>query len=163
MYSLERQLLYFDSNQNWLKFVSVGLCVARSSVAMILIFCVLLSFVILNSTIHPFPKTQQCYLWGNTCLCIWLYSILHTKVESREKYQGRCVCQKQVWRAGTNNYTPKILWGVITCPCPSYLFLAQHVPQHRNSWHWHECREVKAWIKDRINIIVVYCDTSNSS
>ena len=34
------------------------------------------------------------------------------------------VCQKQVSRAGTNNYIPQYLWGVITCPCPWYLLLA---------------------------------------
>ena len=33
------------------------------------------------------------------------------------------VWQKQVSRAGTSNYIPQILWDVITCPCPWYLFL----------------------------------------
>ena len=37
--------------------------------------------------------------------------------------------QKQVWRAETSNYIPWILWGVITCPCPWYLFLT-----HKSSW-----------------------------
>ena len=36
------------------------------------------------------------------------------------------LCQKQVWRAGTSNYIPQILWDVITCSWPSYLLLAQH-------------------------------------
>ena len=36
------------------------------------------------------------------------------------------VCQTQVSRVGTSNYIPQNLWGVITCPCPWYLFLAQH-------------------------------------
>ena len=35
-------------------------------------------------------------------------------------------CQKQVWRAWTSNYIPQILCDVITCPCTSYLLLAQH-------------------------------------
>ena len=35
-------------------------------------------------------------------------------------------CQKQVSRAGTNNYIPQILLEVITRPCPWYLLLAQH-------------------------------------
>ena len=34
--------------------------------------------------------------------------------------------QKQVWRAGTSNYIPHNLCYVITCPCPSYLFLVQY-------------------------------------
>ena len=33
------------------------------------------------------------------------------------------VWQKHVSRAGTSNYIPQILWDVITCPCPWYLFL----------------------------------------
>ena len=33
------------------------------------------------------------------------------------------VCQKQVSRAGTGNYIPQILWGVITWSCLWYLFL----------------------------------------
>ena len=36
------------------------------------------------------------------------------------------LCQKRISRAGTSNYTPQHLWGVITCPCPWYLLLAQH-------------------------------------
>ena len=35
------------------------------------------------------------------------------------------VCQKQVSRAGTSNYTPQLLWDVITCTCPWYLLLAR--------------------------------------
>ena len=31
------------------------------------------------------------------------------------------LCQKQVSRAGTSNYTLQYLWDVITCPCPWYL------------------------------------------
>ena len=38
--------------------------------------------------------------------------------------------QKQVSRAGTSNYIPQYLWDVITCPCPWYLFLAQHSSNH---------------------------------
>ena len=38
------------------------------------------------------------------------------------------LCQKQVWRAQTSNYIPQYLWDVITCPCSSYLLLAQHFP-----------------------------------
>ena len=34
--------------------------------------------------------------------------------------------QKEVPRAGTSNYTPQIIWDLITCPCPWYLHLAQH-------------------------------------
>ena len=34
--------------------------------------------------------------------------------------------QKQISRAGTSNYTPQILWDVITWPCPWYLLLIQH-------------------------------------
>ena len=29
----------------------------------------------------------------------------------------------KLWRAGTSNYTPQVLWDVIACPCPSYLLL----------------------------------------
>ena len=35
-------------------------------------------------------------------------------------------CQKQVPRAGTNNYVPWILWDIITCPCLYHLLLAWH-------------------------------------
>ena len=41
-------------------------------------------------------------------------------------YNWGVVCQKQVSGAGTSNYSPQILWGVITCPCPWYLLLTQH-------------------------------------
>ena len=34
------------------------------------------------------------------------------------------VCQKQFSKAGTSNYTPQILWGVIIWPCSWYLLLA---------------------------------------
>ena len=40
------------------------------------------------------------------------------------------LCQKQVSRAGTCNYIPQILWGVITCPCPWYLVPTQHSSHH---------------------------------
>ena len=36
------------------------------------------------------------------------------------------LCQKQVSRAGRSNYTPEVLWDVITCPCPWCLLLVQH-------------------------------------
>ena len=38
--------------------------------------------------------------------------------------------QKQVSRAGASNYTSQILWGVIACPCPWYMFLTT------NAKHW---------------------------
>ena len=37
-----------------------------------------------------------------------------------------CYRHKHVWRAGTSNYIPQILWDVITCPCPPYLLVVQH-------------------------------------
>ena len=41
--------------------------------------------------------------------------------------QAKCqVCQKQVERAGTNDYIPQILWDVIICSSHWYLFLIQH-------------------------------------
>ena len=36
------------------------------------------------------------------------------------------LCQKQVSSAGTSNYILQYLCGVVTCPCPWYLLLAQH-------------------------------------
>ena len=36
------------------------------------------------------------------------------------------LCQKQISRTGTSNYTPQYLWGVITCLRPWYLLLTQH-------------------------------------
>ena len=30
------------------------------------------------------------------------------------------VYQKQVWKTGSSNYNPQILWGVLICPCPGY-------------------------------------------
>ena len=38
------------------------------------------------------------------------------------------LCQKQASKAGTINYIPQLLWGVINCLCPWYLLLAQHSP-----------------------------------
>ena len=38
------------------------------------------------------------------------------------------VCRKQMRRAGTSNYTPQYLWGVITWPCTWYLLLAIRDP-----------------------------------
>ena len=35
-------------------------------------------------------------------------------------------CEKPVSMARTSNYTPYILWDVITCPYPWHLILAQH-------------------------------------
>ena len=40
------------------------------------------------------------------------------------------VYQTQVSRAGTSNYTPQMLWDVITCPCPWYLRLAPSPQLH---------------------------------
>ena len=37
---------------------------------------------------------------------------------------------KHVARAETSNYMQQCLWDVITCPCPWYLFLAQHSSFH---------------------------------
>ena len=37
-----------------------------------------------------------------------------------------CWARKKVSMAGTSNYTPQHLWGVITHPGPWYLLLAQH-------------------------------------
>ena len=39
------------------------------------------------------------------------------------------VCQKQESSAGTSNYIPQYLWGVVTCPCLCYVLLAHQ------SWH----------------------------
>ena len=36
------------------------------------------------------------------------------------------IVRKHISRAGTSNYTLQILWHVITCQCPWYLFLSQH-------------------------------------
>ena len=36
------------------------------------------------------------------------------------------LCQKQVSRAGTQNYVRQILWDVITCPCPWYQLQVKH-------------------------------------
>ena len=33
--------------------------------------------------------------------------------------------QERVWRAGTSNYIPQILWDVMICPCPWYILLTQ--------------------------------------
>ena len=41
-----------------------------------------------------------------------------------KKWEKTLVCQKQVSRVGTWNYTPQILRDVITCPCPWNLLLA---------------------------------------
>ena len=30
---------------------------------------------------------------------------------------------RRIYRAGTSNYIPQILWGVITCPCPIRILL----------------------------------------
>ena len=52
------------------------------------------------------------------------------------------LCHKQVWRAGTSNCIPQYLWDVITCPCPSYLLVAQQ------SSHVNTCVEMsqtKVW------------------
>ena len=38
------------------------------------------------------------------------------------------VCRKHMRRAGTSNYTPQYLWGVITWPCTWYLLLAIRDP-----------------------------------
>ena len=40
----------------------------------------------------------------------------------------QALCQKQVSRAGTNDYIPQILWDVIIGPFPWYLLLAQLSP-----------------------------------
>ena len=40
----------------------------------------------------------------------------------------------QVSRAGTSNYIPQYLWGVITCPCPWYL-----LPAHKSTYNCWPC------------------------
>ena len=50
------------------------------------------------------------------------------------------LCQKQVSRAGTSNYMPHILWGVITCAYPLYLLQAQH------SWNMHMIRVLLCFV-----------------
>ena len=49
-------------------------------------------------------------------------------------YRKSPICQKQVSRAGTSNYFPQYPWDVITCPCPWYLFLAQHSSIVPTAW-----------------------------
>ena len=34
----------------------------------------------------------------------------------------------RISRAGTSNYTPHLLWNVVTYPCPWFLLFAQHSP-----------------------------------
>ena len=51
------------------------------------------------------------------------------------------LCQKRVSRAGTNNYIPQNLWGVITCPCPWHLLLVRHSPY--NPWASYEICKIE--------------------
>ena len=41
-------------------------------------------------------------------------------------YECGALCQKQISRAGINNYIPQCLWDVIVCPCPWYLLPTQN-------------------------------------
>ena len=50
----------------------------------------------------------------------------------RVRHISWVLCQKQVSRAGTSNYTPQILWGVINCRWPWCRLLAQHPSFHRH-------------------------------
>ena len=54
--------------------------------------------------------------------------------------QMRVLCQKQLSRAGTSNYMPHIVWGVITCAYPLYLLRAQH------SWNMHMIRVLLCFV-----------------
>ena len=51
---------------------------------------------------------------------------------NREHISGG-LCQKQVSKARTRNYTMRCLWNVITCPCFWYVLLAPH------SWYKIPC------------------------
>ena len=63
------------------------------------------------------------------------------------------LCQKQVSRTGTSNYTPQILWDVITCPCPWYLLLTQY--SSYDTWNHY----TKRWIYIRTSYYMVYYNT----
>ena len=56
----------------------------------------------------------------NLSLCPLAYAAV------AKQYIRGVLCQKQVSRTGTCNYITQYMWDVITCPCPWYLFLAQH-------------------------------------
>ena len=44
-----------------------------------------------------------------------------------------CVLESEVSRAEASNYTLRLLWDVITCPCPWYLFLAHTSSYQQNA------------------------------
>ena len=69
-----------------------------------------------------------------------------------QAYSG-VLCQKQVSRAGTSKYMPRILWDVITCPCcPWYL--------HNTPLSWEEfCR--LAVPVGRMDLVGKICDIQN--
>ena len=77
----------------------------------------LLQYKMLPHPIKNFPLiTILSALWE------FLYK-QHLYIKSRHSWE--VLYQKQVSRAGTNNYIPQYLWDVISCPCPWCLLLAQ--------------------------------------
>ena len=66
--------------------------------------------------------------------------------------------QKQVSRAGTNNYISQVLWDVIACPCPWYLLLAQHSWIHLSLiWKTKNSPILSFYWTDEINLMVARC------
>ena len=54
--------------------------------------------------------------------CNILFIMAGLKKTVCQRYTFLVLCQKQVSRAWTSNYTPQYLCDVITCPCPRDLF-----------------------------------------
>ena len=85
-----------------------------------------------HNDIIGFTYLSNLFIWHHAHCTI--YSILNNAYSISVflqhginwPYKWEVLFQKQVSRAGTSNYIPRILWDVITCPCPWYLLLAQH-------------------------------------
>ena len=122
--------------------------------------------IIIGSDNGLSPDRRQAIIWTNAMILlieplgtncseilieIHIYSFkkMHLKMSSG-KWRPFClglnvllaliwgpVCQKQVPRAGTNNYIPQILWAVTTCPCPWYLLVPRKFTNNLHLYHRH--------------------------
>ena len=65
-----------------------------------------------------------------TCPCLWYHTCLSAgaciHIVCTLLWQLRNVMPEAGMKGRESNYIPQLLWDVITCPCPSYLLLAQH-------------------------------------
>ena len=72
------------------------------------------------------------------------------------------MCQKYVSRAMKRNYNPQCLWGIITCPCPTYMLFGTHVlnliviKQTKKQTNNHMAKNVPCFLDKIAHVTIIY-------